>query len=160
MKKAQAAFTIVELLIVIVVIAILAAISIVAYNGIQNRGYASAIQSDLAGFAKKLELVKIDSIDGLYPIAPTQAMGFNFSKSAYKVDRNNLYYAVSPDRTQYAAGAISKAGDSIGFVLVNGTIQPNSGVSFDNTRALVGGSTASTGHVWSGSTGSWASWAN
>ncbi|MCA9342017.1 prepilin-type N-terminal cleavage/methylation domain-containing protein [Candidatus Saccharibacteria bacterium] len=32
-------FTLVELLIVIVVIAILAAISIIAFNGIQNRGY-------------------------------------------------------------------------------------------------------------------------
>ena len=35
-------FTIVELLIVIVVIAILAAITIVAYNGIQNQAKAAA----------------------------------------------------------------------------------------------------------------------
>lgn len=160
MKKAQAGFTIVELLIVIVVIAILAAISIVAYNGIQNRSYASTIQSDLAGFAKKLELIKIDSSDGLYPTSPTQAMGFNFSKLAYKVDRNNVYYAASPDRTQYALGVISRAGDSIGFVLINGSIQTNSGVGFDSTRALVGSSTASTGHAWNGSTGTWASWTN
>ncbi|RYF28607.1 MAG: prepilin-type N-terminal cleavage/methylation domain-containing protein, partial [Chloroflexi bacterium] len=38
-------FTIVELLIVIVVIGILAAITIVAFNGIQNRGKAAAGQS-------------------------------------------------------------------------------------------------------------------
>lgn len=37
MKKTSSGFTIVELLIVIVVIAILAAITIVAYNGIQQR---------------------------------------------------------------------------------------------------------------------------
>ena len=37
MRQTKSGFTIVELLIVIVVIAILAAITIVAYNGIQNR---------------------------------------------------------------------------------------------------------------------------
>ncbi|MCB8045019.1 prepilin-type N-terminal cleavage/methylation domain-containing protein [Microbacterium oxydans] len=36
-KDAQRGFTIVELMIVVVVIAILAAITIVAYNGIQKR---------------------------------------------------------------------------------------------------------------------------
>jgi prepilin-type N-terminal cleavage/methylation domain-containing protein len=36
MKRTMSGFTIVELLIVIVVIAILAAISVVAYTGIQN----------------------------------------------------------------------------------------------------------------------------
>ncbi len=46
-KKANA-FTIVELLIVIVVIAILAAISIVAYTGIQDRAIASKRESDMA----------------------------------------------------------------------------------------------------------------
>jgi len=39
----QSGFTIVELLIVVVVIAILAAITIVAYNGIQNRAKSSAV---------------------------------------------------------------------------------------------------------------------
>ncbi|MAU33585.1 hypothetical protein CL689_00820 [Candidatus Saccharibacteria bacterium] len=40
-------FTIVELLIVIVVIAILAAITIVAYNGIQNQAYDTSVKNDL-----------------------------------------------------------------------------------------------------------------
>lgn len=41
-KKDKSGFTIVELLIVVVVIAILAAITIVAYNGIQNRAKKSS----------------------------------------------------------------------------------------------------------------------
>ncbi len=46
-------FTIVELLIVIVVIAILAAITIVAYNGIQNRAKDSSLQSTASQAGKK-----------------------------------------------------------------------------------------------------------
>ena len=58
-------FTIVELLIVIVVIAILAAISIVAYNGIQARARDSQRTQDMASIMKALELYKIDN--GAYP---------------------------------------------------------------------------------------------
>ena len=48
-------FTIVELLIVIVIIAILAAITIVAYNGIQNRAKTSSGQSLANSILKKAE---------------------------------------------------------------------------------------------------------
>ena len=48
-KNRYTGFTIVELLIVIVVIAILAAITIVAYTGIQDRAKESNVQSDLWG---------------------------------------------------------------------------------------------------------------
>jgi prepilin-type N-terminal cleavage/methylation domain-containing protein len=51
-------FTIVELLIVVVVIAILAAITVVAYNGIRQRAVISSLQSDLTSTAKKLETDK------------------------------------------------------------------------------------------------------
>src|SRR2546428_177471 len=47
-------FTIVELLIVIVVIGILAAITIVSFNGVSNRATAAAVRSELAQNAKSL----------------------------------------------------------------------------------------------------------
>jgi len=67
MKIRNSGFTIVELLIVIVVVAVLAAISVVAYNGIQSRAIISKTKSDLAAFQRLLELYKADN--GTYPIS-------------------------------------------------------------------------------------------
>ena len=58
-------FTIVELLIVIVVIAILAAITIVAYNGIQNRAHTTANKTAAENLAKKIE--SYNAIKNTYP---------------------------------------------------------------------------------------------
>jgi prepilin-type N-terminal cleavage/methylation domain-containing protein len=58
-------FTIVELLIVIVVIGILAMITIVSYNGIQQRARDSRRTSDLAQMSKAIELYYADN--GNYP---------------------------------------------------------------------------------------------
>jgi prepilin-type N-terminal cleavage/methylation domain-containing protein len=60
-------FTIVELLIVIVVIAILAAITIVAYNGIQQRARTTAAQSTLTQLARSLEAAKVTAGQNSYP---------------------------------------------------------------------------------------------
>lgn len=60
-SNAKSGFTIVELLIVIVVIAILAAITIVAYNGIQQRARTSAVSSALSQANKKLALYTVDN---------------------------------------------------------------------------------------------------
>ncbi|MBC7943600.1 prepilin-type N-terminal cleavage/methylation domain-containing protein [Candidatus Saccharibacteria bacterium] len=61
----QTGFTIVELLIVIVVIGILAAITIVAYNGIQNRSRDVRTQSDIKNTYTVVE--KYAALNGSYP---------------------------------------------------------------------------------------------
>jgi prepilin-type N-terminal cleavage/methylation domain-containing protein len=67
--RTQEGFTIVELLIVIIVIAILAAITVSAYNGAQNRAKNSQYLTDVATIAKKSELYPHASGTGLYPLA-------------------------------------------------------------------------------------------
>ncbi len=54
-------FTIVELLIVIVVIAILAAISMVAYTNIQNRAYDTRTKDAAAKFERALRVWSVDT---------------------------------------------------------------------------------------------------
>ncbi len=60
-------FTIVELLIVVVVIAILASISIVAYTGIQDRAYLAKAASIVDGYSKIAEMYRIDN-GSYYPV--------------------------------------------------------------------------------------------
>jgi prepilin-type N-terminal cleavage/methylation domain-containing protein len=64
-KRKQDGFTIVELLIVVVVIAILAAITVMAYNGITQRSYAAKASSAVDAYEKLIRLHKAES--GSYP---------------------------------------------------------------------------------------------
>jgi prepilin-type N-terminal cleavage/methylation domain-containing protein len=59
-KSRKSAFTIVELLIVIVIIGILAAITIVAYNGVQERARVSRANSDLVSLAKAIMAARVN----------------------------------------------------------------------------------------------------
>jgi len=61
----KSGFTIVELLIVIVIIGILAAITIVSYTGITQKANISALQSDLAGAKKQITMYYTEH--GVYP---------------------------------------------------------------------------------------------
>lgn len=86
MGKNKTGFTIVELLIVVVVIAILAAITIVAYNGIQSRAQNSATASELSQNAKIIMTASVEP-SSLLP-ASVLTSGLNatkFDTSKYKV---------------------------------------------------------------------------
>jgi len=88
-------FTIVELLIVVVVIAILAAITIVSYNGITNKANSSAAASMAATLQKKAELyASSEDGNGSYPTALSTLTG----------DSSKPYY-IAPNTIKITGGA-------------------------------------------------------
>jgi prepilin-type N-terminal cleavage/methylation domain-containing protein len=73
MLRKQKGFTIVELLIVIVVIAILAAVTIVSFNGIQQRARLTQVQTGIGQYVKALMQYAVEN--NAYPIgANTSSM--------------------------------------------------------------------------------------
>lgn len=98
MRKNISGFTLVELLIVIVVIAILAAISVVAYNGIQERSRDSVRSSDIGIITKALALYYVEH--GQYPqitaTAPGLGPGGAISTSPFTPTWNDLQAQLAP----------------------------------------------------------------
>jgi prepilin-type N-terminal cleavage/methylation domain-containing protein len=133
-------FTIVELLIVIVVVGILAAISFVAYRGIQDKTYDAIVEQDLSTFRKKLEMVKIQI--GRYPRTHAEfPSDLKISKRAYDTISNNVYYIVDFTSDTYALGVRSKS--SRGYILLS------SGEILRNTTFVNAAATASAnGMTW------------
>lgn len=88
MTESKSGFTIVELLIVIVVIAILAAISFVAYTGIQDRAYNAKVISGSEQYQKVFLAYK--AVHGAYP-STGGCLGANYP--------NNTCWAGNADGT-------------------------------------------------------------
>lgn len=109
-------FTIVELLIVIVVIAILAAITIVAYNGIQNRAKASATQQLASQAARKVLAFAVDNAD-YYPTSLSEA-GIS--------DTTGLQYSYNNSSTPHTFG-ITATNGTISYYVSNDSSGPTAG---------------------------------
>lgn len=137
MNKNAHGFTIVELLIVIVVIAILAAISIVAYRGVQDRANASSASARVTQVATKLKLYYVEHES--YPTLLSEADIQDVSNLQYTVDNvanpktycitattaNKSYYQNTTTAATPTAGGCP--GHGVGGVqaLTNYVLNPN-----------------------------------
>lgn len=135
--KNQKAFTIVELLVVIVVIGILASIGIVSYNGIQERAIAASISVDLQNVAKGIELDTIQSGSHYNPTVLSKYITTEGSQSVVSYEYG--------DRKFFCLEAVSLRQDSIVYhidtrnglnKIAEGECPPASGEA--TTRCVVG----------------------
>jgi len=159
LQYARSGFTIVELLIVIVVIGILAAIVIVAYNGVQNRAYDTTVQSDMVAMAKKIELQAVTT-SGTYS-GLTVATGIKITKSAYDTAENNLYYCINPYTNKYALSARSRTKKD--YKVINGVLSEHSsklyGASTCDLVRTSPGETLNADLGWNAAGPTWSPWA-
>ena len=93
-------FTIVELLVVIVVIAILAAVTIISFNGIARSATNSVLASNLATASRLFETYRLQETNALYPLTLSELQLTQDPKITYA-------YNVSTDRTVYCLQATS-----------------------------------------------------
>lgn len=135
-NKQQSGFTIVELLIVIVIIGILAAITIVAFNGVQERARASSVSSALGQANKKLSLYAVENSG--YPtdlatvgVTDTDSVKYQYSydnsasPATYCVTATNGTTSYSASSTSQAPSKGGCAGHGQGGVAAITNIVPN-----------------------------------
>jgi len=150
----QKGFTIVELLIVIVVIGILAAITIVSFNGVQDKAKSASLQADLSKAIKKLEIYKTQVADEKYPAtlaaAEVAASSTNTYTYSYAAIDNSYCLATTNGSTSWYATSDSptpKSGscgsyDTLGWWKLNGNANDSSSTGLN---AAVTAATLTTG---------------
>jgi len=155
----QTGFTIVELLIVVVVIAILAAITIVSYNGITNRANDTAVQSDLRNLGgKTLQFMQLNG-DALPSVSDLVGMGIKTSTGAYGAHYTptgsngyNLIQCLNNTTKAFAYVAASKSGKV--YVYRDGSVTPGVGPLTTYTSTCANNGVPANG-AWLFSNGVW-----
>lgn len=137
----QRGFTIVELLIVIVVIGILAAITIISFNGVTDKANDAAVLSDVDKARQQLEVANLDL--GHYPQSLSEFPALKLAKGSYDTTQNNVYYITDIANNTYALGLRSKS--LKGFILTNNGLQQGVSVSGAATASAIGDTWNATG---------------
>lgn len=158
--EGQSGFTIVELLIVIVVIGILAAITIVAYNGVQNRANDTVIKSDV-----KQNYTKVQEYYVLNNVLPSSQADINntliATRRSYGGGGNVLLYCRADNGVAAIVGR-STSGNGFAYSTNGGAIAfpswPGDGNA--NLCPAAGIPTTTSGYsvTWIGVNGGWEPW--
>ena len=149
-------FTIVELLIVIVVIAVLATITIIAFNGLQRRAIQSSLQADVNKAKKKVMLYQAEN--GTYPTA-INCTTPSSTEICVEPSGSNTYSYTSLNTSYPPLYALSASNDTLAYQATESTpVQEGSGYSTNGLTAHFdagdSSSYAGTGTTWNDISGS------
>jgi len=164
MHDRKKGFTIVELLIVIVVIGILAAITIISFNGITSKAQETSVKHDMRNIAKQMEVYKIE--DGRYPTSTKlQELGIKVNKPTYGVNPTGatIFYCVDSAGTTFSIVARVKTTTLTQYNSSTGQTSTYSGSSTAPQLCLdsgVPGTTSSVTYTAFTENGAWYSWVN
>lgn len=112
--QTQKGFTVVELLVVIVIIGILAAITIVSYTSIQQRSRDETRTSNIRDVQKALEKYRVDN--GMYPSVGADGTGYALTTLATALVPQYLdSIPTNPSGTAYQYVRGSVGSDSYGI---------------------------------------------
>ena len=115
------AFTIVELLVVIVVIGILAAITIVSYSGVTKRAKIASLQSDLSNASQQLKMFKTTNTNEDYPTTIDCTIPDSATNKCIKSSSNNLYTYTVDNASIPKTFKITATNNSLVYRVVTGS---------------------------------------
>jgi general secretion pathway protein G len=157
-------FTIVELLIVIVVIGLLAAVAIISYNGITTKAQETSVKNDMRSIGKQLEIYKVEG--GRYPTATDlTTLGIKVNKMTYGVNPTGatIFYCVDDVGDTFSIVARVKSTTLLQYLSSSNQTSVYSGSTTAPQLCLdsgVPGTTSSVTYTPFTSNGSWYPWVN
>lgn len=153
-------------------IAVIAAISVIAYTGIQNRANDTAVQSNIRNLTGKVR--EIQAIDGKLPVGNFSSgiagiNRFTVTHNSYLTStRNNFYYCrgVVGGVDVFGIVAASSSGKIIGYRSDNGSLSVIDGTWGDEWTSssicplvgIVPATAANFSFAWGMQFGAWFNW--
>ena len=118
--KEEQGFTLIELLVVIIIIGILAAIAIPVFLNQRQKGWDSAVESDLRNAATAEETVLTQAGAYTTTIATLEAAGFKYSAGSNYQGGTASITAVADAGNTFCVSAVSASGTTYSYSSTNG----------------------------------------